>query len=284
MMVDASGNVQSYNDYYPYGMTMPGRSGVNGADTRFRFTGKERDVESGFDYFGARYYDSRIARWMSVDPLAGKYPNWSPYIYCKANPIKLIDPKGMGDDSFLEKLWNALKLLCTNQKEDQKSKEQNAAQKDPNTDLTKADMATIEKVKQAADKVPNVAISGGIVEKGSVPKTEKVVDVEASQKINLSTTSGLTATFSEKASADDIPLVEATTTTPGIGWNQKDLSTSFSVLGQSSDGSNCVITPGPNNTTGIVTFNSDKTMTIETGFEISPFIIGLSYTTPPADQ
>ena len=70
MMVDASGNVQSYNDYYPYGMTMPGRSGVNGADTRFRFTGKERDVENGFDYFGARYYDSRIARWMSVDPLA----------------------------------------------------------------------------------------------------------------------------------------------------------------------------------------------------------------------
>jgi hypothetical protein len=44
MMVDASGNVQSYNDYYPYGMTMPGRSGVYGADTRYRFTGKERDV------------------------------------------------------------------------------------------------------------------------------------------------------------------------------------------------------------------------------------------------
>jgi RHS repeat-associated protein len=94
MMVDASGNVQSYNDYYPYGMTMPGRSGVNGADTRFRFTGKERDVESGFDYFGARYYDSRIARWMSVDPLAGKYPGMSPYVYCANNPIVIIDQDG----------------------------------------------------------------------------------------------------------------------------------------------------------------------------------------------
>jgi RHS repeat-associated protein len=93
-MVDASGNVQSYNDYYPYGMTMPGRSGTMGADTRYRFTGKERDVESGFDYFGARYYDSRIARWMSVDPLAGKYPGISPYVYCVNNPIIIIDRDG----------------------------------------------------------------------------------------------------------------------------------------------------------------------------------------------
>jgi RHS repeat-associated protein len=97
MMVDASGNVQSYNDYYPYGMTMPGRSGVNGADTRFRFTGKERDIESGFDYFGARYYDSRIARWMSVDPLAGKYLDIAPYVYTHDNPINRLDPDGKGD-------------------------------------------------------------------------------------------------------------------------------------------------------------------------------------------
>ena len=95
MMVDASGNVQSYNDYYPYGMTMLGRSGVNGADTRFRFTGKERDVESGFDYFGARYYDSRIARWMSVDPLAPLHSNYTPFAYCYNNPIRLIDLFGL---------------------------------------------------------------------------------------------------------------------------------------------------------------------------------------------
>ena len=59
------------------------------------FTGKERDSETGFSYFGARYYDSDIlTNWLSVDPLADKYPNISPYAYCAWNPIKLVDPDG----------------------------------------------------------------------------------------------------------------------------------------------------------------------------------------------
>ena len=44
------------------------------------FTGKERDSETRFSYFGARHYDSDILTgWLSVDPLADKYPNISPY-------------------------------------------------------------------------------------------------------------------------------------------------------------------------------------------------------------
>ena len=59
------------------------------------FTGKERDSETGFSYFGARYYDSDLMTgWLSVDPLADKYPNISPYAYCGWNPIKLVDPDG----------------------------------------------------------------------------------------------------------------------------------------------------------------------------------------------
>ena len=59
------------------------------------FTGKERDSETGFSYFGARYYDSDIlTSWLSVDPLADKYPNISPYAYCAWNPVKLVDPNG----------------------------------------------------------------------------------------------------------------------------------------------------------------------------------------------
>jgi len=59
------------------------------------FTGKERDSETGFSYFGARYYDSDILTgWLSVDPMADKYPNISPYAYCAWNPIKLVDPDG----------------------------------------------------------------------------------------------------------------------------------------------------------------------------------------------
>ena len=59
------------------------------------FTGKERDSETGFSYFGARYYDSNILTgWLSVDPMADKYPGLSPYAYCAWNPVKLVDPDG----------------------------------------------------------------------------------------------------------------------------------------------------------------------------------------------
>ena len=58
-------------------------------------TGKERDSETGFSYFGARYYDSDILTgWLSVDPMADKYPSLSPYAYCAWNPIRLVDPNG----------------------------------------------------------------------------------------------------------------------------------------------------------------------------------------------
>ena len=69
------------------------------------FTGKERDSETGFSYFGARYYDSDIlTAWLSVDPMADKYPGVSPYAYCAWNPIRLVDPDGEEIDiSALEK-------------------------------------------------------------------------------------------------------------------------------------------------------------------------------------
>ena len=59
------------------------------------FTGKEKDSETGFYYFGARYYDPALSGlFLSVDPMADKYPNISPYAYCAWNPVKLVDPDG----------------------------------------------------------------------------------------------------------------------------------------------------------------------------------------------
>ena len=61
----------------------------------FSFTGKERDPETGYSYFGARYYDSDLSGlFLSVDPMANKYPCISPYAYCVWNPLKLVDPDG----------------------------------------------------------------------------------------------------------------------------------------------------------------------------------------------
>src|SRR5690606_35148535 len=93
MTVNSNGEVQGWDDYYPFGVIMPGRSQVY-LDAKYRFTGKERDTETGYDYFGARYYDSRIGRWLQVDPLAEKYPWISPFSYTLNNPVRLIDPDG----------------------------------------------------------------------------------------------------------------------------------------------------------------------------------------------
>ena len=58
------------------------------------FSGKEKDSETGYHYFGARYYNSDLSLWLSVDPMADKYPSLSPYNYCAWNPMKLVDPNG----------------------------------------------------------------------------------------------------------------------------------------------------------------------------------------------
>ena len=67
----------------------------NGIQGSVAFTGKERDEETGFGYFGARYMDHELmTMWLSVDPMADKYPSISPYAYCAWNPVKLVDPDG----------------------------------------------------------------------------------------------------------------------------------------------------------------------------------------------
>ena len=61
---------------------------------RFTFSGKEKDSETGYHYFGARYYNSDLSLWLSVDPMSDKYPSLSPYNYCAWNPMKIVDPNG----------------------------------------------------------------------------------------------------------------------------------------------------------------------------------------------
>ncbi|RRJ91566.1 RHS repeat-associated core domain-containing protein [Paenimyroides tangerinum] len=72
----------------------------------YKFNGKEQDEATGMYYYGARYYDPRISIFISVDPLAEKYPNIGGYVYVANNPINFIDPDGReiiitaGNESF----------------------------------------------------------------------------------------------------------------------------------------------------------------------------------------
>jgi RHS repeat-associated protein len=79
----------------PFGETMAQQLGSNYYNSPFKFNGKELDEETGFYYYGARYYDPKISIWLSVDPLAEEFPEWSPYSFCFNNPLSFIDPDGM---------------------------------------------------------------------------------------------------------------------------------------------------------------------------------------------
>ena len=83
--------------------------------TPYKFNGKELDQETGYYYYGARYYDPQTALWFGTDPLADKYPMNSPYVYCNGNPItsqngfevQLIDGK-YGKDAVVVKDGNVV--------------------------------------------------------------------------------------------------------------------------------------------------------------------------------
>ena len=87
--------------YMPYGEMWYNQQG-SAYNERFKYTGKERDSETGYDYFGARSYMSDGPLWLSQDPLMDKYPHISPYAYCNWNPVKYVDPDG----KWIETAWD----------------------------------------------------------------------------------------------------------------------------------------------------------------------------------
>jgi RHS repeat-associated protein len=108
------------------GYTAPGYSPVD--KVRQKFTQKERDIETGLDYFGARYYSSTQGRFTSIDPenyqamLDLTDPqSWNAYSYVNNNPLGRVDPDGKG---FFSKLKNWLAYNVWGEEEDVKKEEQ----------------------------------------------------------------------------------------------------------------------------------------------------------------
>ena len=85
------GTIIDREEYYPFGES----SLRTFEKKRYRYVGKELDSESGLYYYGARYYAAWTCRFVSVDPLAGKYPMLSPYNYASNSPIGQLDVDGM---------------------------------------------------------------------------------------------------------------------------------------------------------------------------------------------
>ena len=93
--LDDAGAVVSYEEYYPYGSTsyQAGRSATEVGLKRYRYTGKERDEETGFNYHRARYYSAWLGTWVSCDPLS-LVDGVNLYRYVGRNPIVMADEDG----------------------------------------------------------------------------------------------------------------------------------------------------------------------------------------------
>ena len=104
-ITDYTGAPIQYIHYAPYGELIDNQQATQ-YDERYKFTGKERDRETGYDMFGARYLWSDAGIWTSVDPLAGDYPQITPYAYGLNNPLKYKDPNG----KWVETAWDIANL------------------------------------------------------------------------------------------------------------------------------------------------------------------------------
>jgi RHS repeat-associated protein len=97
--LDTTGATINHEEYMPYGRTayVLGKAGADGARKRYRYSGKERDEETGLYYYGARYYAPWCMRWSSCDPL-GYEDGLNPYLFVHCNPLRNIDTLGLQAD------------------------------------------------------------------------------------------------------------------------------------------------------------------------------------------
>jgi RHS repeat-associated protein len=101
VITDSAGVIKAESDYYPWGGEL---QFVNNDSNDYKFTGKKRDIETGLDYFGARYYSNGLGRWVSADwsatPVPVPYADFGDpqtlnlYGFVGGNPASKADPDG----------------------------------------------------------------------------------------------------------------------------------------------------------------------------------------------
>ncbi len=122
--LDDTARVISYEEYHPYGTTayQAKNASVRSAAKRYRYTGMERDEETGLGYHGARYYLPWLGRWLSCDP-AGIGDGVNVYSYCRGNPVSFNDKTGLsaGDEEKPSQILDLEKMIGIPDRSDQDS-------------------------------------------------------------------------------------------------------------------------------------------------------------------
>jgi RHS repeat-associated protein len=97
---NANPDVINYEEYHPYGSTsyQAVNAAIRAAAKRYRYTGMERDEETGLNYHTARYYIPWLARWLSADPI-GIGDGLNVYAYVRQSPVNMFDSSGHGSET-----------------------------------------------------------------------------------------------------------------------------------------------------------------------------------------
>ena len=111
-IIDDKANITQYDAYLPYGELLVDEHSSS-EDLPYKFNGKQFDEETGLYYYGARYLNPMASIWYGVDPLAEKYQFLGSYVYCSANPIKIIDVDG-NDEFHVNGNGNIIKVVNNN--------------------------------------------------------------------------------------------------------------------------------------------------------------------------
>ncbi|KFF14229.1 hypothetical protein IW15_01940 [Chryseobacterium soli] len=124
------GEVTQNIEYFPSGEVFVENHNKASNNSPYKFNGKELDAETGYYYYGARYYNPRVSLWLNVDPLADFNPfynpehyidgqhnggvynsgNLNPYIYCYQSPIVYYDPNGK-QSKFWTRTWGGVQMV-----------------------------------------------------------------------------------------------------------------------------------------------------------------------------
>jgi RHS repeat-associated protein len=183
---DINGQAYEFLLYLPYGEVVADQKAGGGQySTPYKFTGKELDAETGLYYYGARYYDPSLGIFHGVDPLASKYPGWSPYNYTMNNPIGLVDKdgrepsqEGPGDPpsgiwgtllSNLYQKWEGVKKDIFGSREDQPT----------NGEIYRETIATGKRIEKVAE-YQTMALPGGSLLNPNSSNTDKGLDLASS--------------------------------------------------------------------------------------------------------
>jgi len=217
--LDASGNVTWKGQFTPFGVELDS----GGTTMHYKFTGKERDNESGLDYFGARYFSSNMGRWMSPDWSAKEEPvpyskldnpqTLNLYSYVVNNPLSQLDDDGH-EIIYAANLKNAQLVKDTVQAalanpNTSGSLSGYVGPNNPNLIIQSGDLSYLDNATQTPMGTPGASITNGLTTpdiqttSGSSTDSNGVV----TQDPVVTTLTGATITIDNRLSAGDTPGV-----------------------------------------------------------------------------